>query len=600
MKKIIILLALIVYVFSCKIVNAQINKPIGVNLNYISDYSVEFTFTDAFKRCREWISYNADGTGPWNTNIKIPLGDHGYPIEIPYNDGVNPPQNVRTLLFWDIGSIADTGQYRLIVSGSGEVKFKFGASGTYTCPIDTYVVIDDNIAIEIIRSDVNDPISDIKLIYPKYTNNYQEKTFRDEFLEFLKDFQVLRFMDWTRTNVAVSTDWNTRSKVDYYSQALQNGVAWEYIIDLCNEANKDAWINIPHKATDDYVFELARLLKQNLNSDITIYLEFSNEVWNSMFSQHKDCAAMATAMGYTGYEWEKAWKYTAKRSADVFTIFESVFNDTSRLVKIIPSQAANSWITSQLVTFFNDPYYNPNQVSADAVAIAPYFGHDVANKIDAKGLASSVTVDDIIDSLELSLPYAYKNIDNNKIVADTHSLMLITYEGGQHLVGYHGVENNDTLTEKLIAANRHQDMQNLYCQYLDYWYKNAGGLFTHFSSHCRYTKWGSWGIKETMSDLENPKYKALQTCVFNSNSSSIPEPEISADKFFVYPNPSSTGEFTISGIKSTETVQVVDVMGRRCSFQSGDHFSETSKIRIENKGIYFIRTSEGSQMIIYR
>lgn len=46
---------------------AQINKPIGINISGISDYSTELTFTDAFKQCRKWISSNADGSGPWDT-----------------------------------------------------------------------------------------------------------------------------------------------------------------------------------------------------------------------------------------------------------------------------------------------------------------------------------------------------------------------------------------------------------------------------------------------------------------------------------------------------------------------------------------------------
>jgi hypothetical protein len=233
---------------------------------------------------------------------------------------------------------------------------------------------------------------------------------------------------------------------DFYTQGKNTGVAWNYVVQLANITQKDIWINIPHKADDAFIDSLAHYLQTYLNPTIRIYLEYSNEVWNSSFSQQADCAQMAQTLGYTGQQWELAWKYTAKRSADVFQIFEDVFANDDRLIKIIPSQAANSWLSNQLVLFFNDPQYNPNQITADAIAIGPYFGHSVANDIANAGLASIITVDAIIDSLESSLDEAHQWMLLNKAVADNHNLDLIVYEGGQHLVATGNNINNDTLT----------------------------------------------------------------------------------------------------------------------------------------------------------
>src|SRR5690606_38764763 len=90
--------------------------------------------------------------------------------------------------------------------------------------------------------------------------------------------------------------------------------------------------------------------------------------------------------------------------------------------------------------------------------------------------------------------------------------------------------NIEGLTEKLIAANKHPDLENLYCQYFDYWYENVGGLFANFASHGNYSKWGSWGVKEHMNDFENPKYLGLQNCVFSHNENQEPDPESDADQ----------------------------------------------------------------------
>ncbi|MDV7395682.1 hypothetical protein RZS08_30110, partial [Arthrospira platensis SPKY1] len=178
-----------------------------------------------------------------------------------------------------------------------------------------------------------------------------------------------------------------------------------------------------------------------------------------------------------GQPWERTWKYTARRSADIFVIFENVFENDARLVRIIPSQAANSWLSNQLITFFNDPFYNPQQVTADALAIAPYFAGSVANDIVDEGLVNTISIPEIVDRMEGSLPQAFAWMAENQVVADAHGLRLLVYEGGQHLVGTGANVNIDELTEKLIQANHHPDLQEPYCAYLDHWYQHNGDLF---------------------------------------------------------------------------------------------------------------------------
>ncbi len=531
MKKIIILGLLLCVITTY----AQVNKPIGVNISSVSDYSTELIFTDAFKQCRKWISSNADATGPWDTGVDIPLNDKGFPLKIPYEDGIHEPQIVKTLMLWEIGDAIPQGMYRLIVSGQGKINLRFGASGIYDCPVDTYVNVTGEVILEVLESDENNPINDIKFIYPEYANSFQTQTFTDEFISFLEDFQVIRFMDFTRTNNSDIVSWSDRTTPDYYSQAKSGGAAWEYVIELANLTHKDIWINIPHKADDNYIEQLAVLLRNHLNSDCKIYIEYSNEVWNGIFSQHSDCAEFAQDLGYSGEPWERAWKYTAKRSADIFKIFEDVFASNQQFIKIIPAFSANSWITNQLVTFFNDPIYNPHQVTANAIAIAPYFGHNVANDIVENNQVNTITIPEIIAQLQSSLPESFQQMIDQRTIADNHNLQLICYEGGQHLVATGENVNNTALTEKLIATNHDPGMQSLYCEYFNYWYENIGNVFCHYSSHDTYSKYGSWGIKEDFEDINNPKYLALKSCVFNSNGTS--DIVIKDHVISVHPNP---------------------------------------------------------------
>ena len=563
-------------VFGLFQLNGQISRPIGTNLSSIQDWSSEYVFVDVFNQCREWIPHEYGSGAPWSSGITIPLGTNGYPLEIPFNNGIDPDQATRTLLFFgDLANKYPSGNYRLIASGSGQISLRFAATGTFSCPVDTLVWIDSSLgglALEIDTSLVSDPVRDIHLIMPGFENTYPTNPYNPELISFMDDFQVIRFMDWMETNGSSNTLWTDRNTTDFYSQTLDNGVGYEHIVNLCNTSGKNPWICVPHRANNQYISELAKLFRDSLNPDLKIYIEYSNEVWNGSFAQSQYADSMGNVMGYSGNPWEQGWQYYAKRTADVMRIFENEFQDNSRLVKVISSQAANSWLTNYIIEKFEDPLYNPTQVQADAIAIAPYFGGSVANDIGNAGLINSVSVDDILDSLELSLPTAYAWMNANKVVADTHNLELIAYEGGQHLVANATYYNDTAYVNKLMDANRHQRMEDLYCEYLNYWFDSTqAGLFCNFSSHGVYSKYGSWGIKEFMDDTLSPKYLGLQNCVFSYNSDTTSTELVEYEKIErdiqVFPVPSNNGLIRIKHNLNSPDLFLYDNAGREINFK---------------------------------
>ncbi len=549
----------------CTALLAQSPKPAGINLSGVVDWSTELVFTDAFKQSREWTVHEARDGAPWDSGVSIPLQANGFPLQIPYSNGVQPPQAVRALMLWDIQGHYPSGRYRLIVQGNGQVRLWGAASGTFQCPVDTLVTVNANnggVVLEIERSLVGNPIRDVKFIFPQYVNTYQSQTFTTEFLNFVKDFQSIRFMDWLRTNDSPVKTWNERTLPAHYTQTKNSGVAWEYIIELCNTAQKDAWINIPHQATDDYIQQLAILLKEKLNPKLKIYLEYSNEVWNGQFAQHAYAGNIGQTLGYSGEPWGRAWKYTAKRSADVFYIFESVFGPSTQLVKVVPCWAGNDWVSNEIMSYFNDPLYNPKQVKADAMAIAPYFGGAVGDQIGRNNEVSSISVAEIVRRIRTSLPETFAWMDAHKVVADRYKVKLLAYEGGSHIVATWPQVDNDALTTKLIAANRDPELQSLYCEYTNYWYNtNKGDLFSFFSSHGLPSKWGSWGMKEYMSHTQAPKYKALQECVF-AKTTGTRDKALELLEVQVFPNPSYDGSFRIQHGLNKPRLVLYDVLGR--------------------------------------
>lgn len=148
---------------------------------------------------------------------------------------------------------------------------------------------------------------------------------------------------------------------------------------------------------------------------------------------------------------------------------------------------------------------------ADAIAIAPYFGHRWGNPKSAERTAA-LSVNALIAALREDVEQSSKHVAAYTALAKKHGAKLFAYEGGQHLVGYGGAENEERLTKLFHAANRHAGMKELYLQDLRNWQAGGGELFCVFASMGRYSKWGSWGVLEHTGQDEKtaPKYAAIR------------------------------------------------------------------------------------------
>lgn len=266
-------------------------NPVGVNLASFRDWSSEFVFKDAFKMCREWTQVNAIN-GEEVPGLVIPLREDGYPQSLPVENG-GVPLIVRAYVLTGQVHPLPEGDYTLIAEGTGMVRIRqSGGSGWQTLnspgTLSFAKETDGHFFIEIPQSNAADPVRNIRLILPGFLDSYETAPFHPDFLDFLEPFGCIRFMDWMRTNGSTIVGWEDRTPADYYSQTVPfagnvpyRGVAYEYLVDLCNTLSKDAWVNIPHKANDDYIEQFATFLRDHLDIGLKIYLEYSNEVWNT-------------------------------------------------------------------------------------------------------------------------------------------------------------------------------------------------------------------------------------------------------------------------------------------------------------------------------
>jgi hypothetical protein len=216
-------------------------------------------------------------------------------------------------------------------------------------------------------------------------------------------------------------------------------------------------------------------------------------VWNSQFGQHRYAAERGAELKLADKPWEAAWRYTARRSVEIFAIWDEEFEKHDRLVRVLSSQAANSYI-SQQITAWEDAGKR-----ADVLAIAPYISMNIPEEGD--GLTSKIvetwTIDQFLEHVaSKALPMSIRWMQENRRVAETYGLKLVCYEAGQHFVGIGGAENNEKLTKLLHAVNRHPRLGDIYDRYYAAWESTGGDLLCHFSSVGQWSKWGSWGLLE--------------------------------------------------------------------------------------------------------
>jgi len=220
------------------------------------------------------------------------------------------------------------------------------------------------------------------------------------------------------------------------------------------------------------------------------------------------------------------WRYSAKRSMEVFKIFEQEFGGSDRLVKIMSSQPEWRLIMETMLEAYQNPVINTDSITINAMAISPYFASLVGDQIGDDGLIASITIDEIIDSAARAMNSEVPGwMATNKELADSYGVKLIAYEGGQ-LLGTTNYRNNSTLIDKLADANRYTRMEGLYQDFFDTWYQNGGGLFASYDLCFRYDEYHTSGLLEYLNQPQtsSPKWMAHANYVFTDTNTSNTTP----------------------------------------------------------------------------
>ncbi|WP_432797441.1 hypothetical protein [Poriferisphaera sp. WC338] len=317
-------------------------------------------------------------------------------------------------------------------------------------------------------------------------------TFHPTFTERLKPFSVIRYMDWQLTNNSKQQTWSDRTQPDAEHQA-DGPIALEYIVQLSNETQSSPWVCTPHEADDNYVRKMAEMFRDNLDPNLKIYVEYSNEVWNGVFQQHHWINDKGNANpAWPDHKLLRQWAYEAGRD---FDIWSDVFaGQEHRIIRVVAGQEGNPWVTKMVASFIDGRF--------DAISSTAYFPAHIQG-----GESANAVMQEAISQIEGRKERRVTHGDLAKEYTQTlgRPITYVAYEAGQHVTLNGG--SLDTLKE----VNRSDAMYQATLENMQSFEAAGGSLYVGYQYVRRPSNSGAWGYLEYQDQpvAEAPKWRAL-------------------------------------------------------------------------------------------
>ncbi len=581
---------------------------IGTNLGGLADYGTELPFVDLMHNSRVFYSqdYLNPAGGPFNTEAtdSMAFRPDGYPTHVPQIvAGRTYPQKISTI--WGATNGWPYGTYTVLYDGAGSLSFWGGINNLIqTSPNRlTFEYVNNNtsvIQMTIDSSSIANPIRNIRVLMPGSEATYQTQPFNPTWLSKVLQFKSLRFMDWGQTNNWGQTnqwdwahtalfDWNERASMDYQTWANNKGVPYEMMIKLLNDYDLDGWVCVPHRASNDYINNMATLFKNTLETDRHLTVEYSNEIWNWMFGQAQWCLKYGEIT--TGLVWPECIVPYVQNCLDQWTAVYGT--DVHRITRTVGLQTGWTDVSVRIS-------HNLMPGSFDAVSPTYYFGlgEEADAVLDIAGANATVSqIAGLVRSGWANREKLYIQ-EIKTYVADTLHVPMVFYEGGQHLTPTPFGEI-PTYEQALLDIQRDTAMYNLYNEWFDFIRTMQTGneplQIMNFSFVGeRSARYGSWGLLETLDQdftlVPAPKYQATLENMAKDCGNSVSIKTLTDNNIFsVYPNP--TDDFILISADKKQivsTLKVVDIMGKTLLRKS--NISDHLPIDISNlpNGIYLV------------
>lgn len=355
------------------------------------------------------------------------------------------------------------------------------------------------------------------------------KLFNPDYVSDMKNYDVLRFMDWAQVNHSQVTDIQDLSTMDQDTWSGETGVPYPVQMRLAKATGAGiAWINIPHLATAETIHEIARQVYAEWEPGLKVYIEYSNEVWNTIFTQsgYADQQGKHLFPSIADAGGSAQSTFIAQKSVEMKEIFTSVFGNDAAAVRLVVAGhiEANGYQGSDPAKcFHNCRIANPFNDIADQIdvyAVAPYFSaglqgpqeSDVESWADSKlysHLSDAGTNSDIQHiSRQLRI-----NMDTLTKFTGRQDIVFATYEFGQHLTAQHDPKGE--LAERYSLLQQSTAMGNLYHDLIQAMINAGITVAANYDSHSRHSGGMYWGSRQGIAGNITPRHLAIEAAYQN-------------------------------------------------------------------------------------
>ncbi len=388
--------------------------------------------------------------------------------------------------------------------------FKFcqtSRGGTGTCAVDESCFDFEDIywdRFSQTEASMNNPKA---VFHPLYASTYQQ-------------YRAIRFMKWLRPEDSNVVEWSERPQIADQSFSDDTlGLPLEYVLAYANLLNADAYVNVPMKASDDYVTAYVLHLNSGLNENLKMYLEYGNEIFNPVTPLpygHALAKANESGSGIPASDSDliKTAKYTARRSSQIFDIFDGqISNSTSRLIKVLVGFNPLTDYT------FNVLDFESASTKADALAINGYIGPNRLYVDDVPGF-DAMTVDQILQEItlgnvinsEASLVELNQMYVDHAAYASDRNLQLISYEGGNFM---QTTGAGQSVVDNYFALNRDSRLGDAFVSNFNNFQAAGGHAFFYFLNEDFWTNEGAFGARRYQDETrsEAPVFDVLMTYI---------------------------------------------------------------------------------------
>ncbi|NBC08888.1 MAG: T9SS type A sorting domain-containing protein [Bacteroidetes bacterium] len=459
------------------------------------------------------------------------------------------------------------------------------------------------IELRISATNSDDHLRGMRLHLPGYDDD-SPHAFNDCFLSaFEPPIDVIRPMWWARVPNSDIQDWAERPKLQQYSYGGDvddnRGTAYEHMIDICNLTGSDLWITVPVMANDNFVTQLAGLIKNRLADSLNIFVEYSNESpWHYWFEYHD--SVEPAEVGLAGFPGDDGAIYAghkyAARAAEVLQLFDEAFgSESDRLIGVLGAQFG--W-TAMLEQELEAVEWLGKMELFDAFSPAPYVGDAApvtAHWPDTEAVFDSLDyyVQGIMDGSIAPGPSGDKGDPFTDFInlAAAYDKQLVAYEAGQHFTSWQA-----GLTEEQVTTlNLHPRMYGWYQQYMQGWFDHAPitSTLVFYTSYAPCPGGGScFGVKTACDQPieEAHKYRAIVdwlegNIVGQDEAAAAPPPQL-----MVFPNPTAEGQLNIvaEGLP-VQSIRLLDMNGRVARAMQPQANTGSVQLNVAGlKGVYLL------------